>query len=182
MRSPIPALIVLCACGAHEPGPAGPAASGTVGPARSDGVLVGVVDRAAIEADEPAWRAAREGATPSPETSRALASVPPGARVDVFLGTWCGDSRREVPRLWAALDLAGEVPFEVRVVAVDRAKDAPGDLLDGVGLEYVPTFVVTRDGVEVGRVVESAPAGIEADLLSLLRGDRTGVISGRPDL
>jgi len=143
---------------------------------------VGRVDRETIEAQVPAWRTARESASPDPEASRQLAEVAPGARVDVYLGTWCGDSRREVPRLWSAFDLAGELPFEVTYVAVDRAKDAPGGLLDDVDIEYVPTFVVIRDGEEVGRIVESAPGGIENDLLALLRGERTGVISGRTDL
>jgi len=64
---------------------------------------------------------------------------------------------------------------------VDRAKEAPGDLLSGVELEYVPTFVVSRGGAEVGRIVESSPGGVERDLGDLLRGDQTGIISGRED-
>lgn len=158
------------------------AAAAPAGPARVDGVLVGEVDRATIESEEPVWRTTREQASPAAEPSRALADVEPGAQVDVYLGTWCGDSRREVPRLWAALDLAGQVPFALRHVLVDRSKDAPDGLLDGADIEYVPTFIVLRDGREVGRIVESAPGGIESDLLSLLRGERTGVITGRTDL
>ncbi len=103
--------------------------------------------------------------------------MPPGAEVTVFLGTWCSDSRREVPRLWRALDqVGGEVPFDLTYVAVDREKDEPADLLAGQEIEYVPTFIVRRDGHEVGRVVEEAPDGIEADLLALLTGAKTGVL------
>jgi hypothetical protein len=103
--------------------------------------------------------------------------------VTVFLGTWCSDSRREVARLWRALDqVGGLVPFEVEYVAVDRAKSAPADLVAGQDLRYVPTFVVEREGEEVGRVVESAPGGIESDLLALLTGEASGTVSGRDDL
>lgn len=143
---------------------------------------VGRVDREIIETRVPAWRTARQDATPDPEASRQLGEVEPGAQVDIYVGTWCGDSRREVPRLWSAFDLAGELPFEVSYVAVDRAKEAPDGLLDGVDLAYVPTIVVSRDGEEVGRIVESAPDGVETALLELLRGERTGVITGRTDL
>lgn len=144
---------------------------------------VGIVERAAIEEDLPAWRAARESATVNAEAAGRLTSVAPGASVDVYLGTWCGDSRRELARLWAAFDAAGgTLPFTVRYVGVDRAKQAPDGLLDGVGLRYVPTIVVKRDGREVGRIVESAPEGVEVALGALLRGERTGVISGRTDL
>ncbi len=147
-------------------------------------VLPGPIARASVEA-LPKWQAARARpeARPDPEAARALRAVPPGGTVRVFLGAWCGDSRREVSRLWAALDAAGgPVPFAVELVAVDRAKAAPGGLTEGVGLRYVPTFVVLRAGAEVGRVVESAPGGIERDLAALLRGERRGVVSGRRDL
>ena len=147
------------------------------------GVLVGVITREAIEAELPAWRQAREQATPALDAARALAAVPAGAVVEVALGTWCSDSRREVTRLWRALDLAGgAVPFDVRWIGVDRAKRAPDGLIDGWDVRFVPTFVVRRDGREVGRIVESAPRGIERELLSLLRGESAGTITGRaPD-
>lgn len=146
------------------------------------GVVVGRTDRAAIEAAVPAWRDAIASAAPDAEGVRALSAAPAGARVTIFLGTWCGDSRREVTRFWAALDRAGAVAFEIAYVGVDRAKSAPDGLLDGVDLRRVPTFVVERDGHEVGRVIESAPGGIESDLASLLSGARTGVITGRTDM
>lgn len=190
-RAALPAagLLLATACGsgsteapAAEPSAAPESTEGATVTTTQQGDPVGAVDRETIETEVPAWRTAREEAAPDPEVSRQLAEVDPGAQVTVYLGTWCGDSRREVPRMWAAFDIAGELPFEVRHVAVDRAKEAPGDLLHGVDLEYVPTIVVTRDGEEVGRIVESAPGGVESDLLALLRGERAGVISGRPDL
>ncbi|MDX2023334.1 MAG: hypothetical protein SF187_24075 [Deltaproteobacteria bacterium] len=115
--------------------------------------------------------------------ARALRTVPGGATVRVFLGTWCGDSRREVSRFWKALDAAGDsVPFAAEYVAVGRDMQAPGELAAGADLHFVPTFVVVRDGDEIGRVIELPEFSIEQDLLSLLRGDRRGVLSGRPDL
>ena len=145
---------------------------------------VGHVTRAEVEA-LPKWIAARQqdDTIPDAEAARALKDVPAGATVRVFFGTWCGDSRREVTRLWKALDLAGGgVPFALEYVAVDRAKTAPGGLTDGIGLRYVPTFVVVRAGKEVGRIIESSPGGLEKDLRALLKGERTGVISSRSDV
>jgi hypothetical protein len=144
--------------------------------------VVGLTTRGEIEERLDAWREAAASASPWEEVARELASVPPGAEIDVYLGTWCGDSRREVPRLFRALELVPEPwPFTIRWIGVDRAKRAPG-LTEDAALRYVPTFVVRRDGVEVGRVVESAPRGIERELVDLLRGTTRGVISGRTDL
>lgn len=141
---------------------------------------VGEVTREAIESGLEPWRLARETAAPDASVAAELASVTPGAEVIVVLGVWCGDSRREVPRLWRALDLAGgSVPFSMSTIGVDRARAAPGGLVDGLGIDYVPTIIVRREGREVGRIVESAPGGIERALRDLLTGTRTGVISGR---
>jgi hypothetical protein len=41
----------------------------------------------------------------------------------------------------------------------------------------VPTIIVRREGVEVGRIVEHPTRSIEEDLLDLLRGTRTGFLS-----
>lgn len=165
---------VSCASGGGEP---------AVAEAQETPVLTGEVTREQIEEAVPDWVGSTVDAEIDEEAATALAAVDPGAHVTVFLGTWCSDSRREVARLWRALDqVGGLVPFEVEYVAVDRAKSAPADLVAGQDLRYVPTFVVEREGEEVGRVVESAPGGIESDLLALLTGEASGTVSGRDDL
>ena len=153
--------------------------SQTDSPPSSPSDPVGIVQRETILA-EPGWPAAFASAS-SAEVQ--LGDVPPGAELDVFLGTWCGDSRREVSRFFRALDrVEGELPFSLRLIAVDRSKQTPAGHTDGLDIRFVPTFIVRRDGVEVGRIVESAPHGIETDLLNLLQGTAQGVISGRTDL
>lgn len=146
-------------------------------PAEKAEDFTGEVTREGILEGDAGWKAAYDKAEPDAETSKKLGQVEPGATVEVYLGTWCGDSRREVPRFWKALDQAGDVPFELSYVGVDRSFNADEVSLDDVDLEAVPTFVVFRDGDEVGRVVENAPDTIEADLLSLLTGEKTGKIS-----
>lgn len=149
--------------------------------------LIGTVTRAEVEAHQPEWVAAEVEAQPDVEAGAALAAVEPGATLTVYLGTWCSDSRRELSRLWRALDDAGvfsedDLPFTVEYLALDRDKHEPSGRAAAAGVEYVPTFVVSRGGEEIGRVVEVADQGIERDLLALLSGAATGVLSGRDDL
>ena len=168
----LPALLPLPARAAEDDGP----------------VLVGEdLSRAEIEEVVPSWRAETAAAEVDADAVASLARVEPGARVTVFLGTWCSDSAREVPRFWRALDALGEetgaaVPFALEYVGVDRDKMEPLDRVIEVALELVPTFVVYRDGREAGRVVEESPHGIENDLLALLDGEASGTISTREDL
>jgi len=159
--------VVLAGCGAAAPA-----------------VLTGPVDRAAIERELPAWRDELARAEVDEAAAQALAEVPPGAEVDVFLGTWCGDSRRLVSRLFRALERVpeGARPFAIRFVAVDRQKHDPEGLAEGRDIRFVPTIIVTREGAEVGRIVESAPGGVEVDLGRLLRGEAHGTLTLRADL
>jgi len=145
-------------------------------------VLIGAATREAIESFSPEWVEAEVNSQPEPAGVQALAAVEPGAEVEVFLGTWCGDSRRELPRLWKALDQMGVAPFALRYVAVDRAKKEPAGPVAENGIRFLPTFIVRRDGREVGRIVETSPNGVEADLAALLSGKASGLLTTRTDL
>lgn len=170
-------LSLAASCATSKTAPAAQA------PPEEKPVIVGETTREQIEAEHPEWGVAEAESTPDAEASKALASVPPGAEVTVFLGTWCGDSRREVPRFWKAIDLAGlDVPFAVHYIGVDRQKKEPVAPVTNNDIRYVPTFIVHREGREVGRIVEESPHGIEKDLLALLTGQARGLISTRTDL
>lgn len=187
--STLPALVflVLGAIGfaeaAEPPATTEPAAAPEAHDAKNEPVLVGTVTREQVEEAVPDWVQAEVEAAPDAAVAQALAAAPAGAEVTVYLGTWCGDSKRELARFWRAVDQAGgAVPFQVRYVGVDRDKKEPADLLAGIGLEYVPTFVVRRDGREVGRIVEESPHGVEKDLLSLVDGSAQGLVTAKQEL
>jgi thiol-disulfide isomerase/thioredoxin len=167
------------------PAPAAPPA-GEVPPAANPSVLIGDVTRAQVEAAVPDWVQVEIESKPDAAAAQGLLQVAPGADVTVYFGTWCGDSRREVSRLFRALDAAaasaGTLPFPLRLVAVDEAKQRPEAAVREAGLRYVPTFVVRRDGHEIGRIVEVAPHGIEVDLLALLTGKAKGLQTASPHL
>ncbi|MCP4664283.1 MAG: thioredoxin family protein [bacterium] len=160
-----------------------PTAEQTPEPAPEPPSLLGEVTREQIEEAEPEWVAAEVESEIDAEAALALANVDPDTKIQVYLGTWCGDSRRELARFWRALDeTGGMVSFEIEYLAVDRAANRPPELEQEVGLQYVPTFIVSRGDEELGRMVEVSPNGIERDLLGLLTGELSGVVSAREDL
>jgi thiol-disulfide isomerase/thioredoxin len=141
-------------------------------------VLVGPLSRQKVkelvtrwgdtDADGASWKAA----------IGKLRAVAPGARVEVFLGTWCDDSRREIPRLMKVLDeMGGREPFEVAFVGVDRDKRQPAAQVETRQVQDLPTIVVTRSGQEVGRIVAHPARTLETDLLRLLDGSAHGLLS-----
>ncbi len=98
-----------------------------------------------------------------------------GDRVEVYMGTWCDDSQREVPKfLRITDDLKSQfgVDLPVTFVAVDRSKQQPADLLKGKSLTKVATFIYYRGDEEIGRI-EERPAGLfEDDLLTIAARQR----------
>jgi len=163
--------------------PVGPLTASSTEKEDSEPVLLGVLTRSTMEEAMPGWVEEEMAATPDFEAGAALAVAMSGAEIAVYLGTWCSDSARELARLWRALDEVGVIdPIEISYIGVDRDMQEPQEMLTGIGLQLVPTFIVRRNGQEVGRIIEVAPNGIELDLLALLSGEKRGVISGSEDL
>ena len=90
--------------------------------------------------------------------------------IEVFMGTWCGDSRREVPRFLKVLDLAGYDEDNLVIVNVDREKKSPSRAEKDKNIEFVPTFIVYKNDDELGRIIEYPMLTIEGDLLTILIG------------
>jgi tetratricopeptide (TPR) repeat protein len=97
-----------------------------------------------------------------------------GVEIEIFLGTWCGDSRREVPRFYKIMDQLGMPDSQLHLIALDNEsaayKQSPSDEEVGKLIHRVPTFIIYRDGEEVGRIVETPHTSFEMDLSQILQG------------
>jgi thiol-disulfide isomerase/thioredoxin len=95
--------------------------------------------------------------------------------ITLFMGTWCGDSKRETPRLYQILE-ASEFPLErLTSIAVSREKDrykqSSGGEEEGKNIHRVPTIILYKDDVEINRIVEHPVISLEEDLVKIIQGD-----------
>jgi thiol-disulfide isomerase/thioredoxin len=94
-------------------------------------------------------------------------------KIDLFLGTWCGDSKWEVPRMLKILEAAGFDTSQLAIVCVsnetDLYKKSPQGEERGKNIQRVPTLIVYEKNKEIGRIIESPVVTLEKDLLSILR-------------
>ena len=88
-----------------------------------------------------------------------------------FMGTWCGDSKRNVPRFYKILEETGFDQNYFELVTVGRNKKTPDNLQEGFDLLRVPTFIFFKNGKEVGRFVERPRETMEKDILKILKGE-----------
>ncbi|HEY5926193.1 MAG TPA: thioredoxin family protein [Kofleriaceae bacterium] len=91
----------------------------------------------------------------------------PGITLIDFSAKWCGPCKVMEPVMAA---LAQEYAGRVRVVEIDV--DEEQLLAQQYNVRSMPTFVLVRDGAEVGRVVGSRPRAFIAGMLDrALAGD-----------
>jgi hypothetical protein len=154
--------------------------------AASPGAKLGPLTRDDVEKAVPAWVQAEVDSHPDSTLATQLTHVDPGAVVTIYFGTWCGDSRRELSRLWRAFDDLGidpsSLPFTIRYVGIDEKKKEPADAVRQGQVRFLPTIIVERDHHELGRIVESPPDSVEGDLLGLLTGSKTGLLTRNQEL
>lgn len=97
-----------------------------------------------------------------------IQNVHSGVDFLVFFGTWCGDSRREVPHFLKIADQCGIASPRIRLYGLDRSKKSKDGLSERYHIEKVPTFIFLKNGGEVGRITEVPTGTLEADMLSIL--------------
>lgn len=93
-----------------------------------------------------------------------------GYTIKGFMGTWCGDSKRETPRFYKILDESGFDQNNFELITVNRDKKTPNNLQEGLNIIRVPTFIFYEGNKEVGRYVEYPRETIEKDILKIVTG------------
>ena len=135
-------------------------------------ILLGPVSRGRLAAEvwPVQFRTEYSGYDVSDSLLGDLREVMDGAEVAIYFGTWCKDSRRQMPRFFRLMDTLGIVPELVSTFGLNKAKQAPP--VDGreVNIHHTPTFIISRAGAELGRIIETPVESLEADLLKILSG------------
>lgn len=92
----------------------------------------------------------------------------------IVFGSWCGDSKRELPKMMKVLNAAGFPEKNIQLIGVydslEVYKQAPKREEKGLNIFRVPTFIVYQKNKEIGRIVEYPVESLERDLLKIVSG------------
>jgi thiol-disulfide isomerase/thioredoxin len=108
---------------------------------------------------------------PDEVTISSLKTGLKGVKIKGFMGTWCGDSKRETPRFYKILQQTDFNLKNLELVTVNRSKKTPDNLQEGLDIKRVPTFIFYKNGKEIGRYVEYARESLEKDMLKIVSGE-----------
>ena len=121
-----------------------------------DGNIVGLYNINILESNKySAWFS--EGYNNYSANSSAidmLLTLPKNTTFLVFGGVWCED-------------LAGIKRNRIQLYLLDKNKTSPAGLESQYSIHCIPTFIIMRDGKEIGRIVESVGVSIEYDLVEV---------------
>lgn len=135
-------------------------------------ILIGWVDRAGISSKDYLENEQQKYDEYSPnaeaiEYLKETFSKDPDLHILVVFGTWCGDSKMQVPEFFKVADLAKI--SNIKYLAVNRKKLAGAIDMSGMDIQRVPTFIVYKGKKEIGRIIESPSYTLEDDLVSILK-------------
>jgi thiol-disulfide isomerase/thioredoxin len=93
-----------------------------------------------------------------------------GLTIKIVMGTWCSDSRREVPRFMKVID-TWKFPYDlVTFIGVDNGKNSPIGGYESLDIQRVPTFIIYKNNSERGRIIENPVTSLEQDMVNILGG------------
>ncbi len=105
---------------------------------------------------------------PDATAVKAIAKKINKTTITIVFGSWCGDSRMQVGRFYKVLEDAGFDNSHVKNIAVLRSLKAGSTNISGLHIRRVPTFIISYQGKEIGRIVESPKVSLEADLAAIV--------------
>jgi thioredoxin 1 len=107
--------------------------------------------------------------TLSEAEQKVIAGWPKELTIDVYFGTWCHDSVREVPNLMKILSVNKDI--NLSLIALNYQKQDPQGLATAHQVKFTPTIIVYRDTnkkQEIGRIIERPKQSLIDDINQLL--------------
>ena len=138
----------------------------------NDGNLIGIANKESfIQEPYAAWfQPNYNDFQPNEKVIRELKNHIEGVKIKAFMGTWCGDSKRETPAFYKILDAIEFDYKNLEMITVNRSKSTPNNLQKGYDIERVPTFIFYKNEIEIGRYVEYPRESLEDDILAIVSG------------
>lgn len=97
------------------------------------------------------------------------AKIGDNLNVDVYLGTWCSDSLKNVPAFIKIIEATETATLTVNYYNVGRKPNKKVKYyVKELKVERVPTFIFSRQGKELGRIVENPTNSLIEDIVEII--------------
>jgi len=140
-------------------------------------ILKGLISRDMLEKDTAfSWfHHNLRSYTPGTATVATVRANAPQLQFLVFTGTWCEEAQYILPRFYSLVDAAAIRADQVTLIGVDPSKKTVRHLTEEMHITAIPTFIVLKNGMEIGRVIAaSKDSPWERELVRTLQNPQSG--------
>ena len=130
--------------------------------------LVGPVTQDDILESFPEWREVVASYTPQEEAMEKLKAIDFTVEIEIILGTWCTDSKEHVSAYFKIIELAENPLIVSSYIGIPKEKEEREPYIQGKNIQRVPTFIVSLNDEEIGRIIEHPEKSVEEDLVEII--------------
>lgn len=135
--------------------------------------LVGSLTQEDILESFPDWIEVMAFYTPRAEAIEKLKAIDYAVKVEVVLGTWCPDSKEHVSAFFKITELADNPLIFSSYIGIPKEKEGREPYIQGKNIQRVPTFIVSVNDEEVGRIIEHPEKSVEEDLVEIIESKKS---------
>jgi hypothetical protein len=141
-----------------------------IDPTLNEEILIDYCNRAGLKTGEfgEMYRMYYPIYKPDREVISKLKQRKSGLGVIIVLGTWCSDSQEQVPKFLKVWDKVYFLGSDLTIIAVNKEKKGDQVDISKYDIQRVPTFIFTRNGKEIGRIIETPIRTLEEDMLLIV--------------
>ncbi|MFP4081925.1 MAG: thioredoxin family protein [Candidatus Aminicenantes bacterium] len=132
--------------------------------------FLGTLSKDDILQNFPSWREEADSYSPSIQTIHELNGLDYPVKIEIFLGTWCPDSKQHVSAYFKIMEMADNPLLTTTYIGIPRDKEDRKSYIQGKNIIRVPTFIVYIHGHEQGRIIEHPKKSVEEDLMDIIQG------------
>ena len=130
--------------------------------------LLGPLSKEEILENFPDWQVEIASYVPDLEVIEKLQSIPSEIKIEIFLGTWCSDTKRNVSAYFKIMDMVDNPLIMTSYIGIPKEDDSRKPFIEGKNIIKVPTFIITIDNQEKGRIIENPNKSVEEDILDII--------------
>ncbi|KXJ50143.1 MAG: hypothetical protein AXW17_10705 [Colwellia sp. Phe_37] len=134
--------------------------------AEKNTMAIGEISQQQLIRDYDAFQQSYQAFALSEQEISVIKGWPNNLHIDIYFGSWCHDSQREVPRFLKVL--AENSALSYRLIGLDYDKSEPNGSAKKHNIRYTPTFVVYQGSKEIGRIIERPKVSLTADISAML--------------
>lgn len=132
-------------------------------------MLVGLIDQEELFREFPVFKENYDACQPHDSTVQFIRLFSKKISVQIYLGTWCGDTQEHLPVFLKIFDLSRNSNIQLFLRGVDRTKIDPEKTAVAYNIKRVPTLIFLHKDKEFARFIESPELSVEEDLNQLLK-------------